>query len=41
MRETQAPGSGAPPKHIHPLDQHYRALQCQMRRTFETSRLAA
>ena len=35
------PHVGRPPKHIHPIDQHYQALQQEMRRTFQTLGLAA
>lgn len=35
------PRIGRPPKHIHPLDQHYENLQRELRRTFETLKLAA
>ena len=35
------PRVGRPPKHVHPLDQHYHALQQELRRTFETLGLAA
>ena len=35
------PRVGRPPKHIHPLDQHYQNLQQEMRRTFETLAIAA
>ena len=32
---------GRQPKHIHPIDQHYQALQHELRLTFETLGLAA
>ena len=32
---------GRQPKHIHPIDQHYQALQRELRLTFETLGLAA
>lgn len=35
------PRIGRPPKHIHPLDQHYDNLQRELRRTFKTLNLAA
>jgi len=35
------PHVGRPPKHIHPIDQHYQALQQEMRRNFQTLGLAA
>jgi DNA-binding transcriptional ArsR family regulator len=35
------PHIGRPPKLIHPIDQHYQALQQEMRRTFQTLGLAA
>jgi len=35
------PRLARPPKCIHPIDQHYEALCHEMRRTFETLRLAA
>jgi hypothetical protein len=35
------PKIGRPPKHIHPLDQHYINLQTELRATLETLKLAA
>lgn len=35
------PRVGRPPKHVHPIDQHYQALQHELRRTFQTLGLAA
>ena len=35
------PQIGRPPKRLHPLDQHYLALQRELRATFQTLKLAA
>ena len=35
------PRVGRPPKHIHPIDQHYQTLQQELRRAFETLGLVA
>ena len=34
------PRIGRPPKHVHPIDQHYQTLQQELRRTFENLGIA-